>query len=383
MGQVQDFDDIRPFYDEEVNPVLRELSKEPELILILKKFFPKRSRENIVELLHSFYSVQDFQVRLIRTLIAGNADLTTAGLSIEGLEPMAEKPNRLLISNHRDIILDSVYLNALLLDNGLNTCEIAIGNNLFVAPWIERLVRINKNIVVKRNVPVRQMLEISAKFSAYIRYAISEKKASIWLAQREGRAKDSNDRTQESLLKMLNISGEGSLMENMKQLNISPLTISYEYDPCDYLKAKEFQLKRDNPDYKKSPEDDILNMTTGLQGWKGHVHYALSTLDTEIDSIEPTGNKNDQIAALAKLIDKQIHKHYRIYPCNRIAFDMLKQQNSFANEYTAEEKQAFEKYLQKQLAKIDIPNKDTDFLQQKILEMYANPLINQLEANRN
>ncbi|MDR1699857.1 MAG: 1-acyl-sn-glycerol-3-phosphate acyltransferase [Lachnoclostridium sp.] len=381
METEYNFDDIRPYNDSEINAELRQLSQEPGLIAIVRNFFPHRSKENIVNLLNSFHSVRDFQAKIIRTLVVrGVAKKSTKGITVSGMENIADSFNRLFISNHRDIILDSVFLNVILLDKWHDTCEIAIGDNLFVKPWVEKMVRINKSIVVKRNVPVRQMMEVSAKLSAYIRYAITEKKVSVWIAQREGRSKDANDRTQDSLLKMLNMSGKSSVIENMKELNISPITISYEYDPCDYLKAKEFQEKRDNPDYKKKPEDDALNMVTGLRGWKGRVHYHISDMGNSIDTIAD-GTKNEQFRALAELIDTYIHKNYKIYPVNMIALDLLDNKNTFAQQYSAKEKIKFEHYLQGQLDKIELENKDVPFLRKKILEMYANPFINYLKAN--
>jgi 1-acyl-sn-glycerol-3-phosphate acyltransferase len=380
MGTSQNFDDIRPYNDDEVQYALRKLTDQPQFTQILSNIFPNQSTEKTIELLHSFDSIkrfqEDFTCFVVRNVIAK----TTNGYFISGLEKIEGSSNRLFISNHRDILLDSVFLNVLLVDNKRETTEIAIGDNLFVQPWIETLVRVNKSIVVKRNVPVRQMLEVSSHLSAYLRHVITEKKQSIWLAQREGRSKDSNDRTQDSLLKMLNMSGEASLAENMKELNITPIAISYEYDPCDYLKAKEFQLKRDDPNYKKAPQDDATNMVTGLRGWKGKIQFNIANIDNEIQSISEKGTKNEQITALAQLIDKNIHKNYEIYAGNMIALDLLEEKTNFVSKYTKEEKIAFEKYLQGQLDKIDIPNKDNAFLRHKILEMYANPLINHLKS---
>lgn len=380
MGTSQNFDDIRPYNNDEVQYALRRLTDQPQFIQILSNIFPNQPTEKTIELLHSFDSIKRFQEDFICAVVRNVIAKTTNGYFISGLEKIEGSPNRLFISNHRDILLDSVFLNVLLVDNKRETTEIAIGDNLFVQPWIETLVRVNKSIVVKRNVPVRQMLEVSSHLSAYLRHVITEKKQSIWLAQREGRAKDSNDRTQDSLLKMLNMSGEASLAENMKELNITPIAISYEYDPCDYLKAKEFQLKRDDPNYKKAPQDDATNMVTGLRGWKGKVQFNIANIDNEIQSISEKGTKNEQITALAQLIDKNIHKNYEIYAGNMIALDLLEEKTNFVSTYTKEEKVAFEKYLQGQLDKIDIPNKDNAFLRHKILEMYANPLINHLKS---
>ena len=254
------------------------------------------------------------------------------------------------ISNHRDIILDSGFLSILLVDQGMDTVEIAIGDNLLVYPWIKKFVRVNKSFIVLRALTMRQMLEASARMSRYMHYTISEKKQSIWIAQREGRAKDSNDRTQDSVLKMLAIGGEGDVIDRLMEMNIAPLAISYEYDPCDFLKAQEFQLKRDIEGYKKTTADDLLNMQTGL------------------------------FARMSALIDKRIHASYRMYPNNYVAHDLLEGKEDFSDHYTAEDKQRFTAYIEQQLERISIPNKDVDFLRGKMLLMYANPLKNYLAA---
>ena len=220
------------------------------------------------------------------------------------------------------------------------------------------------------------------RLSAYIRDTVARRNQSVWIAQREGRAKDSNDRTQVALLKMFNMSGNESLIENFKQLNLCPTAISYEYDPCDYLKAKEFQQKRDDAAYKKSQADDLLNMKTGVMGRKGRVRfYFVGNINEEIDRIaSATSVKNEQLTAIAELIDKHIHLNYTIYPNNKVAYDELLGVDRFASEYSADERKAFDQYIQGQLQKIDLPNKDEEFLRTKMLEMYANPLINHLKA---
>jgi hypothetical protein len=309
------------------------------------------------------------------------ANLST-GISLEGLDKIDKTKPYLYISNHRDIILDSALLCLNLIDNDINTVEIAIGDNLLVFPWIEELVRVNKSFIVKRGLSARQVLESSQKLSAYIAYTISTKQQSIWLAQREGRAKDSNDRTQESLLKMLNMSGQASVVENLAALNICPLSISYEYDPCDYLKAKEFQQKRDNADFKKSKQDDLINMQIGVMGYKGKVCYRMNACIS--DELLALGKQDLPKAAIfsavAKLIDKNIHSAYEIYPINKIAYDILDGKGRFEGEYSLIQKLDFEKYLEQQLSKIDLENRDDNFLLRKMLEMYANPLINKLDA---
>jgi hypothetical protein len=225
------------------------------------------------------------------------------------------------------------------------------------------------------------MLEASGCMSRYMHYTIAEKHQSIWIAQREGRAKDSNDRTQDSVLKMMAIGGEGDIVERLKEMNIAPLAISYEYDPCDYLKAAEFQLKRDVEGYKKTMQDDLVNMQTGILGYKGRVHFEITpSINDELDALDRSMPKQELYSTISALIDRRIHANYRIYPCNYIAHDMLEENNTYDGNYTAEERAAFESYLNGQLAKIDIANPDMAFLRNVMLKMYANPLKNHLEA---
>ena len=212
-------------------------------------------------------------------------------------------------------------------------------------------------------------------------YVINEKKAPVWIAQREGRSKDSTDHTQESLLKMFAMGGEGTPTERLIGLNLAPIAISYEYDPCDWLKAMEFQMKRDNPEHKKSQEDDLMNMKTGIFGYKGRVHYqAAECMNDFIAALPANMSKNDFYTAIAQEIDRRIYKSYRLYPGNFVAIDLLQDGNTYADRYTIEERATFEAYLAGQLQKIEMPGKDPDFLRTKILEMYANPALNQLAA---
>jgi len=330
----------------------------------------------------SFHSNYEFQKEMVYPFLQYLEANMTTGIELKGLEKTDVSKPYLYISNHRDIILDSALLCEKLIEKEMNTVEIAIGDNLLIFPWIEDLVRVNKSFIVKRGLSARQVLESSQRLSAYIAHTINDKNQSIWIAQREGRAKDSNDRTQESLLKMFNMSGEGSFTDNLSHLNICPLSISYQYDPCDFLKAKEMQQKRDNPDFKKHPQDDLINMSTGVMGFKGKVVYTMTgDINTELKEFATkTSKRSEQITLTAELIDKRIHSNYTIFPNNKIAYDLVIGENRFANEYSMMEKLDFEKYLSLQIAKIELENKDDDFLMSRLLEMYANPLINYLAA---
>jgi len=377
------FEEIRCYNNEEVHGVLERLCEEKQFMKVLSTVYPLLPKENIKQRLMSYQSNYEFQKEMVCPFLQYLEANMTKGIDLNGLAKIDTSKAYLYISNHRDIILDSAFLCGKFIQRGLDTVEIAIGDNLLIYPWIEDLVRVNKSFIVKRGLSPRNVLESSQRLSAYIAHTISDKNQSIWIAQREGRAKDSNDRTQESLLKMFNMGGAGNFIENMKALNLCPLSISYEYDPCDFLKAKEMQQKRDNPCFKKDPKDDLINMETGVLGYKGKVVYEITgDISKELDAIaNETSNRNQQIALTAELIDRRIHSNYTIFANNKIAFDLLKDAKHFSAEYTQTEKLDFERYLTLQIAKIELENKDHDFLRSKLLEMYANPLINKLHTS--
>lgn len=375
------FQDIAPIEDKDVKQTIQELLVDPGFIHAVKYILPDIDWAEFSAEMSSYNSKFDFQSRMIAPTVWGIARKTSSSLTASGWENLIDGKSHLIISNHRDIVLDAGLLNILLNEKGFPTTEIAIGDNLLIHPWIEKLVRLNKSFLVKRGVSVRQMLEVSAHMSEYIHYTINQKKESVWLAQREGRAKDANDRTQESLLKMLALAPKsGTFPEHIKGLNVVPLSISYEYDPCDYLKAMEFQQKRDNPEFKKSQRDDLLNMEIGLLGFKGNIHFRFGNeINRHLDEVMSFDRK-EQPAAVARIIDKEIHSNYKIFPCNYIAYDKLEGAGRFKDKYTSEQITEFEVYLNKQMAKITLENKDEDFLMNRLLTMYSNTLRNYLVA---
>jgi hypothetical protein len=375
------FDDIRPYYDEEVVPIIARLLEDSEFQRITGYLFPDKTWEEMKALLQSFTNIKDFQRDLIVRLAAEIAEKSADSVDCTGFGNLPENKSFTYISNHRDIILDASILNVELIKAGLETTEIAIGDNLLLQKWIEDIVRLNKSFIVKRNVSLRQMLEVSRHLSEYIHLVIRDKKQSIWIAQREGRAKDSNDRTQVSLLKMLAMGGDKNFLKSIASLNIVPVAFSYEYDPCDYLKAKEFQLKRDIPEFKKTQHDDVINMQTGLFGYKGKVHVQIGQpINSVLSEIDRTLEKNEQVKRVASLIDNEIFLNYRFYPINYIAYDRLVGATTFKACYSPADTEVFDAYLQKQLDKIELSSKDIPFLTERILTMYANPLKNNLSA---
>ena len=378
----EEFDEIRPYYDEELPAVYDELIADPAFRQVVQLALPGIPFEMLAAKMRTCKTKLDFQVSFCYDFLKKIIKETTQGVTLNN-EAQGTPDGRAFtyVSNHRDIVLDSGFLSLMLVEQGQDTVEIAIGDNLLIYPWIKKLVRINKSFIVQRALSMRQMLESSARMSRYMHHTICDKHQSIWIAQREGRAKDSNDRTQESILKMFAMAGEGDIVSRLKEMNIVPLAISYEYDPCDFLKAKEFQQKRDNPDYKKTTADDLLNMQTGLMGYKGRVHLCTAEcLTKQLGELDRSLPKQELFVRVAELVDKGIFANYRLYPNNYVAADLLEGSNHFAAHYTLEDKQRFSDYVDGQLARIDLPDKDEPFLREKLLLMYANPLRNQLSV---
>ncbi len=383
MMDLTEFNEIRPYNDEELPQIFEELIADPAFQKAATGAIPNVPFELLAQKMRECRTKLDFQKTFCYDILWKIAKEHTDSLTLDHTALPDKEKAYTYVSNHRDIILDSGFLSILLVDQGMDTVEIAIGDNLLIYPWIKKLVRVNKSFIVQRGLTMRQMLEASARMSRYMHYTIAEKKQSIWIAQRQGRAKDSNDRTQDSVLKMLAIGGEGDVIDRLMEMNIAPLAISYEYDPCDYLKAQEFQLKRDIEEYKKTTQDDLINMQTGLFGYKGRVHFQTAAcMNDMLEQLDRSLPKQELFAAISAGIDQRIYRNYRMYPGNYVAYDWLNETTEFAGMYSVEEKQKFVDYIGQQLGKINIPNKDEDFLRDKLLRMYANPLINHLAACR-
>lgn len=377
--ELQDFDDIRPVFDVEVKHVIGRLLDDEAFANAVKPIIAPMTWDMYVGAIQSCDTVYEFQRNIVYPFVKQIIERTTDELSAVGVENFDKNNGNLFISNHRDIVLDAAFLNILFFDNDMDTSEIAIGDNLLVYPWITDLVRLNKSFIVKRKVSVREMLATSKQLSEYIYDTIKRRNQSIWLAQREGRAKDSNDRTQTSLLKMLTLYDRSKPFEALKSLNIVPLALSYEYDPCDYLKAKEFQQKRDNPNHVKSKADDIENMITGISGHKGRVVFSFGNpLNNNSSDFSDITNNSELLSSIGNYIDKEIFMNYHFYPINYIAYDMMMGSAEHSDKYTSLDVDSFNKYIEEQISKVELPNKDVEFLRGKIIEMYGNTLKNHL-----
>lgn len=378
------FDAIRPFEPEELPEVFERLLGNAQFAQVVAYVFKDVPFDMLAQKMRACKTNLEFQVAFCYPFIKGLLQKASLGCDMN-VDAIDMEKRYTFVSNHRDIVLDSALLDVLLVDAGCKTtCEIAIGDNLLSLPWVKDLVRINKSFIVERSVSLRQMLLSSKRLSDYMHLVIAQKHDNVWIAQREGRAKDSNDRTQESIIKMMVMGGEGSLVERLKGLHIVPLAISYEYDPCDFLKAQEFQLKRDIADWKKGPMDDVVSMQTGIMGYKGHIHYdAAPCIDAWLDTLDADMPKADFFKAVATHIDEEVFRRYRLYPSNYVALDELEGTTAHADRYTAEQKAQFDGYIAQQMAKIQLPNKDEAFLRERLLTMYANPVRNQEQLLKN
>lgn len=373
------FDDIRPFNDSEVDKYIHLVLNEPQFEHILDFIFKDKDKiEHAKLMLSHIHSIKDLQHSFVYQLVD---DLilkrSTDGLTSSGLENIDKRKSYLFISNHRDIILDSAILNYLIVLEGMNTTEIAIGNNLLIENWIEYAVKLNRAFVVRRNLPAREMLMASKKLSEYIRRNITKKNNSVWIAQREGRTKDGFDKTQIALLKMLNLSNINQLGEGFKELQIVPISISYEIEPCGISKVDEL-YKKNTEGFEKTQDDDLRSMGHGLVNPKGRVHFAFGKPITEqIDTFAKEATIGEQIEKIADYIDQQIYQNFKIWPNNYIAEDLLNNSSSNSNHYTENQYNKFCVLLEEALNSIA---GDREILRSMFLQMYVNPLLNQRKS---
>lgn len=379
-----DFSEIAPYDDSVFKEKMANLVKDPGFLHAVYYTMPKNDVPALIEDLLKIDNKYDFQNQIMCPFLEMLAKTTTSGISLGGIKFYNPAINNVYITNHRDIVLDASFLNLALMRQGIPSSEVAIGNNLLIFDWINDLVRLNKSFIVKRNTGLREGLLAAKQLSAYIHHAILDKKESVWIAQREGRAKDSSDHTQESLIKMLAIAGEGSFIDRLKEINLMPVSISYEFDPNDYLKAREFLMKRRDPGFKKSQHDDLFSMETGLLQFKGKIHFQLTPrINTKLDQLGDFPDNNTAARYVGCLIDQAIHRSYEIFPINYIAYDMLHNQKRFAGKYTEEQRRDVVDYLNAQLDKVELDNitkEEHDYMLEMMLIMYSNPLKNKLKT---
>lgn len=374
------FDDIRPYTDKEVKAKIRNLVKDKTFDSVLHHLFKNRPKVEMVKFqLRRVSSIKQLQGIFIYDLLNWLVDKTSDGLKVTGIDKLDKKKPYLFISNHRDIILDAALLNFLIFEHGMNTTQIAIGDNLLQYEWIEHTVKLNRSFVIKRNLPPRELMMASKKVSHFIRKSITEDKMSVWIAQREGRTKDGNDKTQESVLKMLNMSNKGGISNGFNELNIVPVSISYEIEPCGLAKLREL-IKKEHYGRAKQSKDDLKAMSMGMFAPKGRMRFAFGTpIETHFELTKNNEQRNAYIRRLAEMIDDQIYKNFKLWPSNFVAYDMLMQEHRFKDRYTAEEQKKFEIMVEQAMVHIDFPITD---IQERFLKLYAYPVINKFDRSK-
>ncbi len=373
------FDEIRPYYDEEVPAAVANLIADPQL----KSFFAGLLRDfdlgKFISQLKQVHTIFDFQSMFAYAALKYILKNSVCNFTTSGLEKLRTEKVYLFISNHRDIVLDPSLLNFVLFEKGHNTSQTAIGDNLFVSPIVTHLLKLNKSFTVKRNIQPRAFYEYSKTLSAYINHVINERHESVWIAQREGRAKDGNDKTQQGLLKMLMMNIQKTRKESFFHLNVIPVAISYEYDPCDFMKATELYMTDHELPFERTTDMDFKSMMQGIMGYKGNVHIAFGDALREVANPENEELVyNDWVKAVAENIDRQVHHLYQLWKSNYMAYDLLNKTQQFADKYSVAEKTEFQDYLQSRTEKVP-ENLDRAEIMTILLNMYANPVKNHLE----
>lgn len=376
-----DFNELRPYYDSEVQGVMERIAAEPLYLQLMQYLWQGITPGEAMEKARNIRTLYEFQTSYMSHAIWSIVNASSTGLSWSGIEHLHRDGAYLFIANHRDILLDSAILQIIMEKESFATSEITFGSNLMEQGFITDFGRMNRMFTVKREGTAKELYDISRSLSAYIRHTIIDKGTSVWIAQRNGRTKDGNDQTQTGLLKMLNMSGGKDFVKSFSELSIVPLTISFEYEPCDAAKVQELYLSSLHSKYVKAPGEDIASIVTGITQPKGKIHVTFGKpVKQELEEIDRTGiNENDKIRLLALLIDKHIHNDYKLHHVNYIAYDVLHHTDVFTGTYTVAEKEAFLAYIDRNLAKL---SGEQETLRQSFLKMYANPVINKLNLKQ-
>lgn len=372
-----EFENIRPYTDEETVAAMERISRHPMLPVISKYLFPDEPLGTLARKLLSITSTDEFQDKVMIDVVASIIRNTSAGFSCSGQEHLQslEGHRFLAISNHRDIVLDPALVQYVMYQSGLPYTQICVGSNLLTSRLIEDLMRSNRMIKVIRGISARQLYLSSQNLSRYIRETITSDTASIWIAQREGRTKNGLDSTEQGLLKMFDMSGQGTFEENFRELNILPMSISYEYEPCDSRKAREVLLRREGP-YTKKPKEDLHSILTGIRQQKGHIHLAFGApLTAEEIAQAAQADKNERYQTIRHILDRRIIGGYKLWKTNYIAHDMLHGRSEYlkAGQYTDADWDEFDKYIAHKLGKLEW-RLDHALLRYLFLSMYAAPI---------
>lgn len=371
----EEFSSISPYSDEEAVAALRRLSRHPMLPLISKYLFPKQPAGMISEGLRKVKSIDDFQQTVMSKVVSSVVETTSSGYSYEGIENLAGQKKYLAVSNHRDIILDPALTQWTLFNEGLPMTEICVGSNLLSSRTFEDLLRSNRMIKVIRGISARELYLSSKLLSRYIRHTITSDTASVWIAQREGRTKNGLDISEQGILKMFDLSGTQDFTNNFKELNIVPMSISYEYEPCDARKACELLIKRQSGTYTKKKNEDMHSILTGIRQWKGGIHLTVGKPLTEEELVRASWyEKNDRYQAIRRILDSRIIAGYKLWKTNYMGYDLMTGTSRFASMYSASDLAAFKSYTEHKLSKLD-RRLDRNALRDIFWHIYGNPVV--------
>lgn len=374
MLDLSEFESISPYTDEEAAEALSKLADYPAVGIASQHFFPEESPDFLKNILKQIKTVDQFQEIVMSKFVRWVLDHTAKNFSYDGISNIDPEKAFLALSNHRDIILDPAITQIILYDNRMPLTEIAVGDNLITNKAIEYLIRSNRMIKVIRGVSARELYLSSQMLSKYIRLNITHNRRSIWLAQRQGRTKNGYDMTEQGLLKMLDMSGQGDFQQNFEELNIIPMSISYEFEPCDILKAREIVISRTQK-YVKAEGEDLNSIMVGIMQQKGNIHLNIGTPLTSEEIAEAAKcDKNDRYQLIRHAVDLRVVEGYKLWKNNYVAFDILNSTDKYSSEYQTEDKEKFVAYMEHQLGTVE-PELNRDELREVFLGIYANPVL--------
>ena len=375
MIDLSEFQTICPYSDEEASIALGKVADHPLVSQFSLKFFPDQSPDFLKGVLKSIKTVDQFQELVMSRFVEWVLEHTVDNFTCEGISNIDPQKRFLALSNHRDIIFDPAIVQLVLFKNNIPLTEIAVGDNLISGPTVEYLLRSNRMIKVVRGISARELYISSQMLSKYIRLNITNQRSSIWLAQRQGRTKNGYDLTEQGLLKMLDMSGGDDFQKNFEELNITPLSISYEYEPCDILKARELVISRDQK-YVKAEGEDMNSIMVGIMQPKGNVHLQITEpLTAEEIAQAAACDKNERYQVIRQAIDNRVVAGYKLWKTNYVAYDILHQTDKYAQMYETADVEKFVAYMNRQLATVE-PELDQEALKTTFLEIYANPVVN-------
>ena len=371
-----EFTDIAPFNDEETDAALSRLANHPNTPWISRYIFPDKPASFLAELLRSIHTVDDFQQLIMSKAIWWVISSTMTNFTYDGLEHIQQlKGKYLAMSNHRDIILDPAIMQVVLMKNNLQPTEICVGDNLLKQKSVELLIRSNRMIKVIRGISARELYLSSQQLSKYIRESITSGHSSVWIAQRQGRTKDGMDTTEQGLLKMLDMSGTKGFVENFKEIQIVPISMSYEYEPCDIMKARELLISRTQK-YVKRELEDLESIILGIKQQKGNVHMNIDTPITEQEIVEAAEcDKNDRYKKMRYAVDRRVIQGYKLWKTNYMAYDWVNNTTKYADHYDKADLEAFQEYVAGQLKLVET-TLDQKELKDIFLHIYSNPVLN-------